>query len=570
MGAFFMDYDERYMRFYEADTRELLAVALGTKPNRLSYYLYVLPESERYKKKSILKKSGKVRNVAAPTGGLKFIQRNLADILTGSLAQKSCVHGFAPDRSIVTNAKVHLRRNLVINLDLKDFFPSINFGRVYGLFKSHPFNFNEQVAATLAQICCFEGSLPQGSPCSPVISNLICRSLDNQLMHLAKSLKMSYSRYADDITFSTNLKEIPEEIGSIVDGRFVPSEKLTGIIERNGFSLNVNKTRCRNRHQRQEVTGIVTNQIPNVPRNYVRRIRAMLHAWEAYGLQKAAEEHFRRYSRKHCVYPEASFKKRLAGMIGYVGMVKGRDSSVYISLFEKLKAIDETIRLRLPEYSGDAKMVVYCEGITDPMHLKAALRHFRSKGLFGGLKIDFHMYRDDVPVGHGELYKIMERRHLVKKDDVIEVYLFDNDQKEYVTKLNGKAFMNYKHPKVFMALLPQPAHRDFYEVCIEHFYSDSDLMRKDAKGRRIYFVHEFDKSTGFHKTESVRCLKLSPLKQKEYTPIVDGILNEKDQSVALSKKDFALAVLNGKQSHADVDLDAFKSIFEMFENIYIS
>ena len=138
MGAFFMDYDERYMRFYEADTRELLAVALGTKPNRLSYYLYVLPESERYKKKSILKKSGKVRNVAAPTGGLKFIQRNLADILTGSLAQKSCVHGFAPDRSIVTNAKVHLRRNLVINLDLKDlskhqFWTRIRFVQITSL-----------------------------------------------------------------------------------------------------------------------------------------------------------------------------------------------------------------------------------------------------------------------------------------------------------------------------------------------------------------------------------------------------------------------------------------------------
>ena len=180
------------------------------------------------------------------------------------------------------------------------------------------------------------------------------------------------------------------------------------------------------------------------------------------------------------------------------------------------------------------------------------------------------MYRDDVPVGHGELYKIMEGRHLVKKDDVIEVYLFDNDQKDYVTKLNGRAFMNYKHPKVFMALLPQPAHRDFYEVCIEHFYSDSDLMRKDTKGRRIYFVHEFDKLTGFHKTESVRCLKLNPLKQKDSTPLVDGILNEKDQSVALSKKDFALAVLNRKQSHADVDLEAFKTIFEMFENIYDS
>ena len=212
-----MVHDEIYTSFYEANTRELLAVALGTKPNRLAYHLFILPESERYKKKIIQKKSGKVRNVAAPIRGLKFIQRNLADILTGSLEQKSCVHGFVPDRSIVTNAKVHLRRNLVINLDLKDFFPSINFGRVYGLFKSHPFNFNDQVAVTLAQICCFEGSLPQGSPCSPVISNLICRSLDNEMMRLAKTLKMSYSRYADDITFSTNLKEIPQDIGNIVE-----------------------------------------------------------------------------------------------------------------------------------------------------------------------------------------------------------------------------------------------------------------------------------------------------------------------------------------------------------------
>ena len=565
-----MVHDEIYTSFYEANTRELLAIALGTKPNRLAYYLFILTESERYKKKIIQKKSGKVRNVAAPIRGLKFIQRNLADILTGSLEQKSCVHGFVPDRSIVTNAKVHLRRNLVINLDLKDFFPSINFGRVYGLFKSHPFNFNDQVAVTLAQICCFEGSLPQGSPCSPVISNLICRSLDNEMMRLAKTLKMSYSRYADDITFSTNLKEIPQDIGNIVDGEYIPSEKLTSIIERNGFCLNKNKTRCRSRYQRQEVTGIVTNKKLNIPRNYVRRIRAMLHAWEAYGLQKAAAEHFSKYNKKRCDYPEASFKKRIAGMIGYVGMVKGRDSSVYINLFEKLRSIDETIRLNLPEYSGDAKIVVYCEGITDPMHLKAALRHFRSKGTFGALKIDFHMYRDDIPVGHGELHKIMEGRHLVKTDDTIEIYLFDNDQRDYVAKLNGRSFINFKHPKVFMALLPQPAHRDFYDVCIEHFYSDIDLMRKDAKGRRIFFSNEFDKTTGLHKTESVRCLKLQQLKQKDHTLLVEGILNEKDQSVALSKKDFALAVLNRKQSHADINLDAFKVIFEMFENIYYS
>lgn len=372
-----MDSKERIRLFYAAETREQLAVALGTSPKMLAYYLYVLPDSERYVKKTVLKKSGKVRNVAAPRSGLKYIQRTLADILNSSLKQKTCVQGFIPGKSIITNAKVHLHRKYVINLDLKDFFPSINFGRVLGLFKATPFGFNDEVAVTLAQICCFEGSLPQGSPCSPVISNLICRSLDNDLLRLAKSLKLSYTRYADDITFSTNQKVVPVESGILSDGKFVPSEKLINVIETNGFELNYNKIRCRTRFQRQEVTGIVTNTIINVPRNYVRRIRAMLHAWEVYGLERAACEHFAKYSKRHFDYPDASFKKRVAGMIGYVGMVKGVDSSVYSSLYKKLRSLDDESRLRFPEYKGTAEMVVYCEGPTDPMHLKAALTHFR-------------------------------------------------------------------------------------------------------------------------------------------------------------------------------------------------
>lgn len=562
-----MDKKERSRLFYEADTKEKLAIALGTNPKLLAYYLYILPESEKYTKKTIYKKSGKVRNVAAPRRGLKFIQRNLADIINYSFAQKSCVHGFVPHKSTITNAKIHLRRNYVVNLDLKDFFPSINFGRVLGLFKAPPFNFNKSVAVALAQICCFEGNLPQGSPCSPVISNLICRSLDNSLLRLSKSYKMSYSRYADDITFSTNLKNLPDAIGSYVDGKFSVSDMLVAIIEKNGFKLNNNKIRCRSRFQRQEITGIVANEIINVSRIYVRRIRAMLHSWEVYGLQQAANEHFSRYRKKRVDYPDASFKKRIAGMIGYVGMVKGVDSSVYVSLFEKFRSLDEEVKLKLPEYRGAADLVVYCEGPTDSMHLKAALSHFREKGLYGDLKVDFHMYRDDIPVGHGELYKILCGRHLVKKDDVVEVYLFDNDQKQYVQKLNGLPYINVGHPKIFMALLPKPSHRSFYEVCIEHFYRDEDIMRKDARGRRIYFVKEFNKDTGSHLTEDVRSTKLQPLKQPDYTLIVDGILNSKDQSVALSKKDFAKAIVNKKNTHADVDFEAFRAIFDMLSNI---
>ena len=566
-GCFYMSIENRDILFYNAATKEMLAAALGTRLNRLVYYLYVVPDSERYTKKCILKKSGKVRNVAAPRSGLKFIQRNLASILNTSVPQKSCVHGFVPKKSIISNASVHLKRNFVINLDLKDFFPSINFGRVLGLFKSAPFNFNDEVAVTLAQICCFEGSLPQGAPSSPIISNLICRSLDNDLMRLAKSLKLSYSRYADDITFSTNLKELPKGLGEEVEGKFIPSEALVDIIGRNGFELNFNKLRCRRKCQRQEITGIVSNEKLNVPRNYVRRVRAMIHAWEVYGLEKAAYEHFGKYSRRRFLYPEASFRKRVAGMVGYIGMIKGVDSPVYLKLYEKLKSVDDSIKLKIPEYSGSADMVVYCEGPTDPMHLKAALYHFRSKGMFNSLKVDFHMYRDDMPVGHGELYNYMVRKHLMKKDNVIEVYLFDNDLKQYVQKLDGKPFITVGHPKIYMALLPKPEHRDFFEVCIEHFYKDEDLCRKDANGRRLYFAREFDKDTGAHVTEDVRSVKLHPLKQPGYTIIDNRILDKDDRSVALSKKDFALAVMHRKKSHSDVDFSAFKAIFEMLEMV---
>ena len=562
-----MNREVRNNLFYEARSREMLASALGTLPKSLAYYLYKVPEQDRYKKKEIRKKSGKVRNVAAPVKSLKFMQRSLSDILNDTLKPKSCVHGFTPHKSIITNARQHLHRRYIVNIDLKDFFPSINFGRVLGLFKAEPFSFNDEVAVTLAQLCCFEGSLPQGSPCSPVISNLICRAMDNQLMRLAKEAKMTYTRYADDITFSTNRKELPAEIGKVEDGKLVLSEKLTAIIESNGFEINASKVRCRTRNQRQVVTGVVTTEVLNVPRNYVRRIRAMLHAWEAYGLSKAAEEHFSKYSHKTIEYPEASFKKRVAGMIGYVGMVKGIKSEVYARLFSKLKSLDETVSLRIPEYTGSARMIVYCEGITDPMHLKAALNHFRSKGQFSGLSIDFHRYREDASIGHGELYKIMCGRYLVKQSDEIEVYLFDNDIDKYVKELTGLKYIKKGHDKVLMALLPQPTHRDFKDVCIEHFYKDEDLMRVDSKGRRIYFAREFDQKTGQHVSEPVRSMFLQPLKRPGHTLIVDGIRDDNDRSIALSKKDYASLILSKAPSHADVDFTAFQSIFEMFEEI---
>ena len=147
---------------------------------------------------TIPKASGEKRTIAVPPPVLMAWQRRFCEYLTASYVPKPSVHGFTKGRSICSNASEHVGRRLILNIDLRDFFPSIHFGRVRGLFASHPFNFSNVVASTLAQLCTREGELLQGAPTSPIISNLICRRLDTDLWRLTRSLGCKYTRYADD------------------------------------------------------------------------------------------------------------------------------------------------------------------------------------------------------------------------------------------------------------------------------------------------------------------------------------------------------------------------------------
>lgn len=191
-----------------------LSTTLDIPKKYITYYLYKYPLDKRYKVFKIPKKKGGYREIAAPANNLKLIQQKLNEILTNYYENfiASQVHGFCHNRSIVTNAKHHLRKKYVLNIDLKDFFPSIHFGRVNGLFRSEPFNFNDKISNILANICCHEGVLPQGSPTSPIITNFICKKLDKELQHLAKRNNCKYTRYADDITISSNDDIFPDEI----------------------------------------------------------------------------------------------------------------------------------------------------------------------------------------------------------------------------------------------------------------------------------------------------------------------------------------------------------------------
>ena len=569
-----------YEDFLQLSTREEVANYLGGSLKNLSYNFYVLPPDKQYHIFSIPKRSGGMRTIIAPRSSIKLYQRRLAYILSLYYKKKTGVYGYVNGRNIKQNAQVHCKKKVVINIDLKDFFPTIHFGRVRGVFKSTPFEFNDTVATTLAQICCYNGKLPQGAPTSPIISNFICRTLDNQLRNFASKYRLSYSRYADDITLSTNINKLPKEVATFDDnGNILLSKELEDIISNNQFQINQDKVRYSLKNNRQEVTGLVVNTKVNVRRKYIRQIRAMLHAWHKFGLKQAAIEHFYRYSTRNMPeYPDIAFRKILIGKINFVRYIKRSDSSinnhdkVYANIYRRLKSLDPTAQLAMPTKIDDitsCRAIIFCEGKTDGVHLTAALKYFVSKGEFVNLDIYFHHYPDEAKVNNSTLLKFCETSAL-QLQKRLTICLFDCDVPKYVNDAveNGKLYRNWGN-NVYSCILPQPTHRNFKEICIEHFYTDDDLLREGYKGRRIYLSDEFDATTGKHRTEDLMLRKRTDAACK-YPKIIDsgvGVFKPNGDNVALSKNDFANNVSKGYDNFKDISFEHFHIVFEMFKQI---
>ena len=559
--------------FFHLTSRNEVAEFLGGSLKNLAYNLYVIPDEEKYKLFSIPKKTGGTREICAPISSIKFYQRNLADVLLNIYNTKVCVHGYARGKSIKTNAAVHRGKRWVVNLDLKNFFPSIHFGRVRGVFKSKPFEFSDEVATTLAKICCYKAVLPQGSPSSPVISNYVCRSLDNSLHAFAIRNKLLYTRYADDITFSTNLKELPEALGVITaDATLQLSEELLKIITTNHFEVNEAKLHYALKNNRQEVTGLVVNEKVNVKRTYIRQIRAMLHAWQKYGLDNAAEMYFKKYTTKPMPdYPDLLFSKVVAGRIGFVGQIKGADDQVYRNLYGRLKQLDPLLKLAMPKYihvEDKDTVIVMCEGKTDGLHLTKALEYFVEKGEFLDMNVTFYKYPDEKSINNSILLHYCHSAALEKREH-ITICLFDNDAKDCgPAKIleNGHEY-KYWGGNLYSCLLPQPEHRNFKEVCIEHFYSDEDLKRENKKGRRIYLSNEFNPENNKHYKSSLIYNNKNVLKS-HYPKIIDsGVYKDNGDNAALSKNDFANSILHETEGFKGVSFEYFRPIFEMLQRI---
>jgi retron-type reverse transcriptase len=327
----------------------------------------VIVEKKNQQRKScyttftIKKKSGKDRTIHAPVKGLKEFQKALNIILQCLYEPHSAATGFVTGKSIVDNAKKHVDQTYVYNIDLKDFFPSIDKSRVWGRLLVAPFNLgnsNERrtLANFIATICSTpmtverlvsnewvmqtKSVLPQGAPTSPTLTNIICEKLDKRLAGVAKRFGLNYSRYADDITFSSkhNTYEVSD---SKVEKIFVSGGsfdcEVRKIVSEQNFHIKESKVRLQKRGYRQEVTGLVVNDKINVSRRYIKQLRQWLYLWESYGYDKAYAFFLNYYiaDKGHVKSEKPNMAMVIDGKLLYLKMVKGNDDGTYLKLKER-------------------------------------------------------------------------------------------------------------------------------------------------------------------------------------------------------------------------------------------
>ena len=335
---------------------------------QLNFYCNPNHTFHRYRQFKIKKKSGGTRQITAPrTQSFMMMLSAVNQLFRSMYTPSEYATGFTDGRSVVTNASVHLGMDYILNLDLKDFFPSIHQARVWKRLQVPPFKFNQPVANLLAGLCCMKESredengikkdvfvLPQGAPTSPIITNMICDKLDYYLGRLAKRFNMNYTRYADDITFSS--------IHYVYSKRGKFMLELERIIKEQGFTINEAKTRLQKRGDRQEVTGIIVSDKLNVTQKYVRDIRNILYMWDRYGYNVAYGKFFPKYKEEkgHIKKGNPDLINVIDGKLMYLKMVKGEEDPVYSRLhtkFEKL-ANKDTIAERT-----NSKGVTYLETI---------------------------------------------------------------------------------------------------------------------------------------------------------------------------------------------------------------
>lgn len=311
----------------------------------LKYFSNPKLTSKKYKRFEIKKKNGGTRTIYAPTPVLKDLQKTIYIFLKEIYKPSDCAMGFTEGRSIVSNASIHVGHRYVYNTDIQDFFTTITQDRIKQRLQYPPFCFKGEALNIIAGICSIKHSvqksplveevqyvLPQGAPTSPLLSNAVCDYLDKKLRNLAIKYKLSYSRYADDITFSSNTNVFKE------NSSFIRELQYTIINE--GFNINTSKSRLQQRGARQEVTGLVVCEKVNIPREYIRSLRQMLFIWERYGYECLCERYdIHTTDNKQRIKEVVSV---IRGRLNFVRQIKGENDPTYQKLNDKFQYLLES------------------------------------------------------------------------------------------------------------------------------------------------------------------------------------------------------------------------------------
>lgn len=545
-----------------------VANLLGFSASGLAFILYKAPDTAKYKKFQIPKKSGGIREICAPLGGMKAVQRELATLLNVCRAEileasprPPISHGFREALSIITNAHIHTSRRYVLNVDLADFFPSFNFGRVRGFFlKDRDFALHEKVATVIAQIACFENRLPQGSPCSPVIADMIAHVLDMHLVRLAKKHRVTYSRYADDLTFSTNQRLFPEALakaGATTVDPWVVGVELNARIVAAGFTVNAAKTRMQFKCSRQIVTGLTVNEKVNITQKYWRSVRSMCHSVYQTGtyhlpLEKAAGA--------AGVAPTPLTKLNpLIGMLGHIYNVKHKSGRFPDP--EKARVYGQADHARFWFYRLFVALeqpLLLCEGVTDNVYLRNAIArlpayqpHLGAKGPNGfRYAVSFFNYSNQVHriIGiTGGYSPILSLIHSYKKKVVTYnnrpmrfpvIILIDNDtalsaktcqalNKKFDVSISYLATDLFFHLTDNLYLVKTPAVTGKEMSCIEDLF-DAVTKSKPIAGKTFQPEGDgFDKNHHFGKVifaHKVVVPDAEKIPWKGFSPLLDRIV----------------------------------------------
>lgn len=549
---------------YKISNNKDLALLFGVPTATLTYYAYHLSDERKYKSFKIIKRSGGERLIEAPIKGLKDLQKTLSNFLSENFKPRACVYAYVKDRGIVEHAATHIGQRWVLRIDLKDFFHSITSTRITGLLRKSPYNFAKSPAETVARLCTIDGRMPQGSPVSPIFSNIICRGLDYKLKELSSLNKCYYTRYADDIFISNNGSLFPSAIASRNDdGSVQLSDAIKDIITKAGFVINIEKVILRKRSERQLVTGVVVNKKSNVPKVFVKSIRSSLYAWEKFGLP-AAEDYWKREIYKNNTHNGEipSFNLVIRGKITHVGHVKGYADPTYLSLAKRLQALDSEFHIDEEKIFNTitSEIHIYTEGVTDTKHFQAALNFFKSKGDFQALNL---VFKNPRKTGSANLKALCENLSETQQKHLL-ICIFDRDEPAIIKEMSGSP-VNYRdhNNNVFSLIISIPDfRRDLDYICIEHLYKDSDLYIADSEGRRLYSKDEFD-NLGCHKhLDNLFC------RSSKSSLIYDNMVIDlpTKTNVALPKNKFAEYIINAKAPFNDIDFEGFRPTFnQIFE-----